>query len=141
MYLSKVIWRYGGGTPTPPPVGTLFNCPATVAVGDVVYILKPPGAADTVDKAFAAAPPARTEEGIGVVISKPTATTCRVLAEGGANVFAGLVHGNVYYLSTTIPGGISNVPPSVSGEMMQEIGIATSATRLYVYMDPTVVYL
>lgn len=141
MYLSKVIWRYGSGTPSPPVAGTLFNCPPSVGVGDVVYILRPPGAADTVDKACAGAGTLQTPEGVGVVIDKPTPTTCRVLSEGGADVFVGLVHGDVYYLSPTTPGAITNVAPTAPGEFVQEIGIATSPTRLYVYMDPTVVYL
>jgi hypothetical protein len=127
--LAKVIWRGTGGGPVP-PAGDLYDCPATVAIGDAVYV----SGADTVDKAFAGVP-GQTEDAIGVVASKPTGTTCRVVSSGAVGGYAGLATGQRYFLSDTAAGGITNAAPAGAGEKVQQIGIASSATKLHVRMD------
>jgi hypothetical protein len=113
--------------------GDLLTCPATVSIGDVVYI----SGSGAVDKAFAA-PPTPTPDAIGFVTKKPTATTCRVENNGlSPSIYVGLVPGSTYYLSDVTPGAITLVPPSASGSTVQEVGTAASPTQLIFNIDAT----
>lgn len=47
------------------------------------------------------------------------------------NVVTGAVPGDVF-LSATIPGGFSETPPSASGQVVQRLGVAISATEINV---------
>jgi len=114
-----------------------FACPPSVAEGDAVYI----SGTDTVDKAFAGAV-GQTEDAIGVVATKPTATTATVLSHGvSAASFVGLTAKATYYLSPTVAGGITSTAPTAPGQKVQEIGIASSATKLFVDIEQTSVVL
>lgn len=110
-----------------------FTCLPTVIVGDAVYIT----VGGVVDKAFAAAPP--TPESIGVVISKSSSTSCRVVKNGDSGpIFIGLIPGNTYFLSNAVPGAIFDTPTAFGvGDRVQEIGKASSATNLDVGVDQT----
>lgn len=124
-------------THTPPPVpGVLFDCPAAVSVGDVVYI----SGINTVDRSLHGAP-SPTPDAIGVVLDKPASTQCHVISVGDVTAYSGLTPGAVYYVSGTVPGGITNVAPSALGEKVQKAGIAASASRLYVHVSPMTVVL
>jgi len=116
--------------------GDAYTCPSAVGVGDVVYM----SAANTVDRAFGGVPP--TLQAIGVVITKPTTTTARVLGDGhSGDIYTGLSFGTIYYLSSTTPGKISATPASAPGERFQAIGTASSATSLAIGVDRTSVIL
>jgi len=125
----------GGGSsgPTTQVVQT-FACPGAVAVGDAVYQT---AVADTVDKALMAAGVTQTPEAIGIVIVKPTATTCTVVLFGLAAVPGALVAGSIYYVSNAVAGGITATPPSSKGEKIQRIGVAVNATLIDVDPDLT----
>ena len=123
--------------PPDPPDVAQFDCPATVIVGDAVYL----SGVLTVDKAFAGIV-GQTEDCIGIVLQKPSPTTCLVTKDGlSGAIYVGLVPGVTYYLSDLVPGGITNIAPSAQGTKLQELGIAASATDLDIHIDPTSVLL
>lgn len=117
-----------GAASTSVDSATTYTCPATVAVRDVVAVT----AANTVDKADA--DDAAKRPAFGIVVSKPTATSCVVRFMGELSGFAGLTPGATYYLSTT-PGGIVSSPPTGSGVLRQVVGDAISATVLVVDIE------
>lgn len=117
----------GGGGGTAAVQGT-YSCPAGVNPLDAVYL----SAADNVD--LADADDASKQPLIGIVDSKPGATTAIVTYYGEVSGFVGLTPGDTYYLSIT-PGQITNVAPSNPGEIVQRIGFAKSATVLMVMVD------
>lgn len=122
----------GGGSGVAVDSASLYSCPATVAVRDVVYL----SAADAVDKADADDP--AKFPAIGFVVTKPSATTCTVRYAGELGGFSGLTLGSTYYSATT-PGGIARVGdgdfPTALGSVVQELGFARNATTLAVVID------
>jgi hypothetical protein len=67
----------------------------------------------------------------GFVLSAVTqAANATVYFEGNDNAITGAVAGNVY-LSTT-PGGFTSTPPATTGNVVQKVGVATSATSINV---------
>lgn len=96
-----------------------------LAAGDFVYVL----AAGTVMKADATT---FAKRAMGYVIAS-------VLNGGNATVYfdesntglSGLTPGSTYYLSAT-PGVATLTAPTTSGQYVQELGIATSATSLHI---------
>lgn len=109
----------GGGGST-----GVFSCPGAVAVNDIVYI----SAGDTVSKANATS--LATAPALGVVLAKPSGVTAQVMF-GASEVtsFLGLTPGATYYLST-VPGGVTTVPPAAPGNVVQRVGQARNATTL-----------
>jgi hypothetical protein len=107
-------------------VAGTFSCAGTVSVGDVVYI----SANDTVDKALATFASGKYKA-VGVVSSKPTATTCKVASVGEVPI-AGLTAGSIYYLSTTVAGAVTSTASSTSGDVVKNIGVAKDANTLVV---------
>jgi hypothetical protein len=124
-----------GGTSTTNLVsGNVFACPAGVAINDAVYV----NGGDNVDRANATT--IGTAPVFGMVISKPTATTCNILYAGELTGFVGLVPGNVYYLNT-INGGITNVAPTTSGNVVQKLGVARNSTTLVAQINSDFILL
>jgi len=105
-----------------------YSCSAGEAVGDAVYV----SGADTVTKADAASE--TTAPAIGIIKTKPTPTTCKVVTDGECAVFVGLIPGDVYYLAKGTPGGITSTPISAPG-VSQKLGEAKNATTLEVNID------
>lgn len=112
------------------------DCPATVELGDWVYVTGPTiggryqvAQADvtTLDKMPA----------LGVVTAKPTATSCRVQWEGEAAGFSGLTPRRVYYLQQD--GSIDLVPPSGAGHYVQRLGTALDASVLLVSFNSALI--
>jgi hypothetical protein len=67
----------------------------------------------------------------GFVLSAVTqGGNATVYFEGNDNAITGATAGNVY-LSTT-PGGFTSTPPSTTGNIVQKVGVATSATSINV---------
>jgi len=116
----------------PPTLPGPFNCLATVSIRDVVYL----DGSDHVAKASGLTQ--ATGPAVGVVVAKPTPTTCILSYEGEVDGFAGLTFGATYFLSTTL-GGITTNPgpgmPTLPGEFVQHIGWARSATMLVLQID------
>lgn len=96
-----------------------YTCLSGDAAGDWVYI----SAANTVAKADA--DDAAKLPVIGVIVSKPTSTTCVVQTTGQVTL-SGLTAGAIYYLSGTA-GAITATPVSANAV---PIGVAKSTTVL-----------
>jgi hypothetical protein len=104
-------------------------CNADVAVGDAVAL-----EGEIAVKALATS--LSTMPAVGIVVEKPSATTCKINTEGFQD-FSGLVAGDTYYVSETTAGAITNTPPSTPGSYQQTIGVAHTPTKLYVAIDYT----
>jgi len=118
----------GGGDGASLVDPTVYSCPPSVAVNDVVYISGP----GQVDQADADVP--GTFPAIGFVTSKPSATQAIVTFQGKIGGFVGLVPGDTYYVST-IPGVITNLPPADPGDAVQKVGWARDPTHLVAQID------
>lgn len=97
----------------------------TLVAGDIVNIWDSTGAA--VRKADATV---AGKEGVGFVLAGFThPTTATIYFDGTITGLVGLTIGATYYLSATA-GTITTTAPSTSGNVVQRVGIATSATTL-----------
>ena len=70
-----------------------------------------------------------TAPAIGFISSKITNTQCIVTYAGELGGFSSLTPGFIYYLDVSA-GGITTTPPATSGNVVQIVGIAGSATVL-----------
>lgn len=121
----------------PGSVGAVFDCAVGVVVGDVVYLSD----VNKVDKAFAGTP-GLTEDAVGVVTELPSPGKARVVAIGRVlGGFVGLTAGVPYYLSDSVPGGITSTAPDTDGHKVQKVGIAASTTELYIQLSVMTVML
>lgn len=111
---------------------TVYTVGTGVAVNDAVYVT----GVDTADKADADS--VTTGPVIGIVFSKPTATTAYIQYSGELTGFAGLTSGATYFLSQTA-GGITATAPTANGTVMQKVGVARNATTLVVNVEPTII--
>jgi len=105
----------------------ILNCSTFEKVGDFVYI----SGSNTVSKTDISN--INSSLALGVIVSKPTATTCEVQMEGLCNVFTGLIPGRTYFLSLT-KGSISSLPPVISGSILLEVGKALTPTSLILHI-------
>lgn len=113
----------------------LYNCASGISVGDAVYI-------DSSDNiVLADASNSSLYPCIGIVKSKPTATTAVVLYSGEISTFSALTIGATYYLSDLLAGAIVDTPPSTAGSIIQSIGVAKNDTTLVVMMDRNFILL
>ncbi len=110
--------------------GEIYNCPAGVAVLDVVYISNP----SEVDQAIANN--SAKKFAIGIVTEKPSSTVARVLTTGKIVGFSGLTAGSPVFLSDSVLGGVTQVPPSGSGKWLQVLGMAADANALSLQVNP-----
>jgi hypothetical protein len=108
---------------------TDYACAPTVAIGDIIYL----SGVDTIAKASAFS--LATMPSIGLVYAKPTTTSAVVIYEGELSVFTGLIPGTRYYASVVagqiVPPGDVNFP-SVTGNVLQDIGLARNSTTLVI---------
>lgn len=112
----------------------LYNCDASISVRDAVYL----SASGTC--AAADADDATKQPLIGIVASKPTATTAVMQYHGEVGGFVGLTPGATYYLSKT-PGQITAVAPSDPGDIIQRVGFAKTPNVLVLMVDRDYVVL
>jgi len=98
----------------------------TLAAGDLIYF-------DSTPEAFKADANSEAKEAIGFVLAGITAaaTGTAYFGSGIISGLSGLTIGARYYLSATTPGAISATKPSGSGDIVQQVGRALSATELY----------
>ncbi|NDC95558.1 tail fiber domain-containing protein [bacterium] len=94
-------------------------------VGDVLWLN-----GSTYAKAIATA--ANTAEVIGVVSRVIDASTFEVTLSGEVSGLSGLTAGEVYFLSASTSGLLTTTEPTTIGYVSVPIGIASSATTLYV---------
>lgn len=111
----------------------LSQCTADEAVGDLVKLVGKTGEGkDIVSKAD----PTQTKPAVGVIVSKPSDTSCLTQWVGETPaVFAGLSVGDIYFLGAD--SKLSSAPPDppVGATIFSQIvAVATAADR--VYMKP-----
>jgi hypothetical protein len=70
--------------------------------------------------------------GVVVITTDSSGTHCNLKQVGPLDAYTGLMPGVKYFLSDTIPGGITLTPPTSSGYVVHSVGIALSPTILYV---------
>jgi len=102
----------------------------TAGVGLLLFDMAYISAADTAGRASAAD---ATKIAIGMVRSL-SGGMATVRKDGEVTGLAGLVPGATYYLDVA-EGGITNVPPSASGQIVQKIGVAVDATTILLQVD------
>lgn len=73
-----------------------------------------------------------------VVDSATSPAAVNVYTDRGAIIpgFTGLTPGAQYFLSDSVPGGITTTPVTASGHALQKVGVASSATELIFDPDP-----
>lgn len=106
--------------------GFAANCIAGAAAGDLVYVNgMTTGVLDVAqaDIADSGKMPVR-----GVIEVKTSATTCFVRISGLLEAFSGLTAGQKVFAASS---GISNAVPTASQEYVQALGVAVSATGIY----------
>ncbi len=120
------------GTATANALVQLFDCDSDAAISNLVI-------ADTVadNKVLAIGSNVYTNLVFGIIISKPTTTTCNVLLAGGYEATTGLVNGKAVFVG---PLGTPVTTPPTSGSL-QAIGIALSTTKVSFNFSPNKVIL
>ena len=104
-------------------IDTTYLCSLAETVGKTVYL----SSANTVS--LASANDLTTAPALGIVVSKPTPTTCVVRSYGPVTL-AGLTPGVTYYLDTA-SGLVTDAAPTGVSDVVQPLGVATSATTLF----------
>lgn len=98
-----------------------------LAAGDFVNIWDDTGTAK-VRKADAAA---TGKEAVGFVLAAVNSgVNALVYFEGSNNQLSSLSVGARYYLSAATAGAVTTTPPSASGNVVQYVGVATTATSI-----------
>ena len=97
------------------------------SVGQAVWI-------DPLDGAYkkAQADAANTAEVVGVVSKVVSVDAFELTLSGEISGLTGLEPGEVYFLSAATAGALTKVEPSVVGQVSLPVGVASSATSLYV---------
>ena len=99
----------------------------TLASGDFVNVWNDAG---TVKVRKADATSAGKESDGFVLAGVSSGASATVYFEGKNTALSGLTLGARYYLSAAIPGGVTATPPASSGNVVQYLGRAISATSL-----------
>jgi len=109
-----------------------WSCTVVEQIGDSVF----ESAANTVRQSSCAS--VAQMPSIGIVIQKPTPTTCVIARSGEVSVFSGLTVGEQYYVSKTA-GQISTIITPTAGQVVQYVGYARNTTTLVVQLGlPTI---
>lgn len=111
----------GVGTPTNVGSSGTLTVPATVNVGDLLYLT----GIDSADKADNTS--ASTMPAVAVCVGKQSSTTAEVIYFGEVNLYTGLTPGTIQYVG--INGGLTETPP-VSPDVSQQVGEALNTTTL-----------
>jgi len=146
--LDGVVIGPGSGGPVPPhgsthtfvgsdPVPRIevlegaWTCTLGEAVRDVVYEAGSNLAREANANSSATMP------AIGIIVQKPTGTSCIIARSGEVDGFSGLSVGSQYFVDTT-SGQITSTPPIGSNRIVQRVGYAKTSTILMVQLgEPT----
>lgn len=110
------------------PSTATVECDLGLVIGQVVYV-------DMFGVLRAAlADGIATGRVIGVMWDQDNSfgTPCGIKAVGPVSAYTGLIVGKEYFLSDTIPGGLTVTPPVGSGHIVQKIGTAIESDTLFV---------
>jgi hypothetical protein len=133
--LRRLLNSQFNPTPPLPPSGNselliddlVYACPPAMPMYAFAYLVD----ADTVDESDASDP--STFPAIGVVIEKPTPTTCKLAYAGKVSGFSALLPG--FYFISNVPGAIQTSPPTQPGWAVQPIGWARNDNALILQID------
>lgn len=103
-------------------ISDIFNCLASVSVGDLA--IADPSNDDTI---LAIGTNVYDDIVFGVVIEKPSSTTCEVLFSGKVNSLSGLSLGKVVWVGTS--GVPTTVKPTTGHQ--QKLGVAIKSDSMY----------
>lgn len=76
---------------------------------------------------------ATNAEAVGIVVDNVDINTFKIMFLGNISGLAGLVSGDVYFLSDVTAGALMNTAPTVVGHVSKPVLIATSATTGYFF--------
>lgn len=107
-------------------IGTDFDASEGLTAGSLVNIWNDSG---TPKARLADASTQRQADGF-VLEDVDSGDPATVYSQGLNNQVSGLVGGVTQWLSATVPGGVRDTPPTGSGELVQRVGKAFSATVL-----------
>lgn len=118
------------------PSTATIECDLGLVIGQVVYI-------DSFGVLQAAlADDISTGRVIGVLWDQDDSfgTPCGIKAIGPVAAYTGLSVGTDYFLSDTVPGGLTSTPPTGTGHVVQKIGTAIDSDTLFVNVNtaPTI---
>jgi len=79
---------------------------------------------------------------VGIVVedTDSAGSSSGIKQVGPLSAYVGLVPGTRYFLSDTVPGGITDTPPDGTGHVVHSVGIAVDPTTLYINtnIQPTI---
>ena len=105
-------------------IADIFTCDPSVAVGDLV---RP---SETVeDEVVAVSSNVYPNIVFGVVINKPTSTSCEVLISGKLDGYSGLAFGKVIWAGTS--GEVTTTKPTTGHQ--QKLGIAIKSDTIFLF--------
>lgn len=107
----------------------MIQGPTVPGLLDAVFL----SSSGTVDKATGYV---STSPCIGFIVALLPGGKCLMRREGEIDGFAGLVAGDIYFVDTAVPGGITNTPATTNGgKVKQRVGTALTATKLLLWLD------
>lgn len=122
---SDTVADYSTTSPDGDNVKEAVDCDSSVAIGDVVRM-----SGTTAVKALATS--FIGSNAVGLVISKPSSTSCDIAVCGPITLGAlgPLDTSKSYFLSDSTSGAITDVPPTTSGNYVIRIGNAINSTTI-----------
>jgi hypothetical protein len=123
-----ILTRPAGGGGSRASLDIRINCTASEVVGSWVYLF----GSDEVRNAKA--DDINTSQVLGRVIKKFSDTDCLVRRFGEVEIDTGLTPKDLYFLSATVDGEMTNTQPVgvPSGTVQAELGWAISDTRFFI---------
>ena len=107
-------------------VGTDFTASEALGAGDLVNIWNDSG---TTKARLADASASKQADGF-VLVNVDSGDPATVYSQGANDQLSGLTGGEEQYLSANVPGGVTATAPTGSGNLVQRVGKAYSATAL-----------
>ena len=121
----------GGAATSAPKLLVVFDTDITTAVGDLVRVTGSNFVSTIADNMNTTIP-----NGIfGVVTSKPTTTTAGVIFVGVQGGYSGFTTGQPIFVQSDGTPGHPIPAPGATGEIVQQIGFAVSATEFFIYLQ------
>jgi len=110
---------------------TGVECSPTVQLGDAVYS----AGNNIVSQALAT--DLSTSLVVGFVVDKDSETECSIAIDGLIINFPGITPNTQYFLSRNVPGAISTIPPTASGDILVRIGVGWDTDKFLIQIDPS----
>lgn len=125
---SPLAWKCSASAFDPIGIRDI-TCPEATDILDAVYI------SGDLTVALARSDAYATASVFGFVLSKESSTKCTVVTSGILDGFTGLTAGKQYFLSKQYYGGITDTVVTGTNSIIMRVGIAISATQLWINID------